>query len=231
MRRAATVILVLIVVLVVGGVVLDRLMVARTEDELLATAREHVELADDADVVIDGFPFLTQVLAGRLAEVRGESTALVTEGMELRDVRVTARGVQPEEPYRAETVEINAEVPVATLRSALADAVDLPGDPLSLDVADGVMQLGVDVAGLELTALVDPVVVGGAVALELGEVMVAGASVPRPVVDALADQLGDVRLEIPGLPDGLVPTRLAVGADGLEVRLAGTDVELGAWMG
>ncbi|PYF99050.1 Protein of unknown function [Georgenia satyanarayanai] len=231
MRRLASVVLVLLVVLAVVGTVVDRVAVARTEDRLLAEAREQLELAPDADVEIDGFPFLTQVVAGRLAEVRGTTPTLLLEGFELHDVRVALRGVAPEAPYPAETVEINAEVPAATLQSALRDAADLPGDPLRVDVADGLVQLGVEVAGLDLAVVLDPVLVDGAIGLELGEVSVGGGSVPQDLVDVVGGLLGDVRIDIPGLPEGLVPTRLEVGRDAVELRLQGSDVELGEWVG
>lgn len=231
MRRLASVVLVLLVVLAVAGTVVDRVAVARTEDQLLAEARQQLEIAQDAEIEIDGFPFLTQVVAGRLAEVRGTTSTLLLEGFELHDVRVALRGVAPEEPYPAETVEINAEVPAATLQSALAGAVDVPGDPLRVDVADGLVQLGVEVAGLDLAVVLDPVLVDGAIALELGEVSVGGGTVPRRFVSVVEDLLGDVRVEVPGLPEGLVPTRLEVGRDAVELRLEGSDVELGEWVG
>lgn len=231
MRRLASVVLVLLVVLAVAGTVVDRVAVARTEDQLLAEARQQLEIAQDAEIEIDGFPFLTQVVAGRLAEVRGTTSTLLLEGFELHDVRVALRGVAPEEPYPAETVEINAEVPAATLQSALAGAVDVPGDPLRVDVADGLVQLGVEVAGLDLAVVLDPVLVDGAIALELGEISVGGGTVPRRFVSVVEDLIGDVRVEIPGLPEGLVPTRLEVGRDAVELRLQGSDVELGEWVG
>lgn len=230
MRRLASVLLVLLVVLAVAGTVVDRVAVARTEDQLLAEARQQLELAEDADVEIDGFPFLTQVVAGELAEVRATSSALVLEGFELRDVRVALRRVAPEEPYPAETVEINAVVPVETLGLVLARELGLETPP-SLEVVGDRMQVDVEVAGVGLAVLVAPVLVDGAITLELGEVSVGGASIPDVVVDALGERLRDVRVEVPGLPEGLVPTRLAVGRDAVELRLEGSDVELGAWVG
>ena len=58
------------------------------------------------------------------------------------------------------------------------------------------------------------------------EVLLGESEAPSWLVDGLDDLLSDVRLEIPGLPDGLRPTRLAVTEDALQVRLEGTDVEL-----
>lgn len=234
MRRLATVILVLLVVLAAGGAVADRVIVSRTEDRLLAEARDQLELADDAEVEIDGFPFLTQVLADRLSEVRATSSTLVLDGLELRDVRAAARGVTPDEPYPAETVEINAQIPVATLRTVLGRELGMQTPP-ALEVVDGRLRFGVEVADLGpsfgLSIQVDPELTDGGIVLRLGEVEVGGTSVPAELVGVLDDLLSDVPLEIPGLPEGLEPTRLSVGDDGVDVRLEGTDVELGAWVG
>lgn len=231
MRRAATAVLVLLAVLAVVGVVVDRVAVARTEARLLAEAQEQLELADGTEVVIDGFPFLTQVAAGRLAEVRGTAPTAVVDGLELHDVRVAARGVTPEEPYTAEAVEINAGVPVESLRDAVGEVAGMPGDLLDLELLDGRLQLGLDVAGLDLQVLLEPTLADGAITLEVGAVEVAGASVPDEVRSLLDELLGDVPLNVPGLPEGLEPTRLSVEEDGLQVRLEGADVELGSWVG
>lgn len=230
MRRLAVVLLVLAVVLVAGGAVADRVVHARVEEELAAQVRERVDVEGGPEVVVDGFPFLTQVLAGRLSEIRGRAPSLVADGLELQDVRVAARGVTPREPYRAETVEINADIPVSTLRDAFGQG-GLPGLPLQVEVADGLLQVGIDAGGLELDARVEPVIVDGAVGLRLEDISVGTADVPQEVIDLLEGALRDVRLEIPGLSDGLEPTRLAVGRDGLELRLEGRDVELGSWIG
>ena len=226
MRRLATLVLVLAVLLGAGAVVVDRWMVSRVEEDLLARAGEHMELAPQSEVTVDGFPFLTQVLAGRLAEVRGTAPSLTVEGFTLEDVRVAGRGIAPSEPYPAENLEINAEVPIGTLRTAVAGAVDVPGADLGLDIIDGRVRLSLLVAGVELVVGLEPTVVEDEVALRLGEVLLGESEAPGWLVDGLDDLLSDVRLEIPGLPDGLRPTRLAVTDDALQVRLEGTDVEL-----
>lgn len=230
MRRLATLVLVLAVLLGAGAVVVDRWMVSRVEDDLLARAGEHMELAPQSEVTVDGFPFLTQVLAGRLAEVRGTAPSLTAEGFTLEDVRVAARGVQPGEPYAAETVEINAEVPIGTLRTAMDQAIDVPGAEVGLDVTDGLLRLALTVAGVELAVGMEPTIAGDEVALRLGEILVGESQAPDWLVDGLDELLSDVRLDIPGLPEGLVPTRLAVTDDALQVRLEGVDVELAAWI-
>ncbi len=229
MRRLATLVLVLLVLLAVGGTVADRLLVARAEERLLTLAREQVELADDAEGVIDGFPFLTQVLAERLAEVRGTTSVLVADGRELRDARVTARGVSPEEPYRAETVEINVTLPAATLEAGMNGSGYVPGNPVRLETAEDVLQLSVSVAGFELSVLLEPVLRGEEIGLEVREVMTGTTSLPQDVTARLNEGVEQLRVPLPDLPEGLAPTRIAVESDGLHVRLEGADIELGHW--
>src|SRR5690606_16262641 len=231
MRRVATAILVLLAVLAVGGAVVDRLMVRHAQERLLTLAEERVDLDEDAVVVIDGFPFLTQVAAGRLAEVRGTTRALVVDGWELQQVRVTARGVQPEEPYRAETVEINVTVPAGTLQTAMNDALPLPGSPLRVETREDALPRSVPVVGFELTALLEPDVRDGGIGVEVEAVTAGSAALPNDVTARLEELVGGLQIRLPQLPDGLAPTRLAVENDGLHVRLEGHDVELDSWSG
>ena len=226
MRRVATLVLVLAVLLGAGAVVVDRTMASRLEEDLLARAGERMELAPGSEVTVDGFPFLTQVLAGRLAEVRGAAPSLTVEGFTLEDVRVSGRGIEPSEPYLTENVEINAEVPIGTLRTAVDQALDVPGAQVGLDIVDRLLQLSLTVAGVELAVGLEPTIAGEAIALRLGDILLGETQAPAWLVDGLGDLLSDVRIDIPGLPEGLAPTRLAVVEDALQVRLEGADVEL-----
>lgn len=227
MRRLATFALVLLLVLGTAGAVTDRVVHARAESQVLGALAEHVALAPGADVEIDGFPFLTQVRAGRLAEVRGSAPEIALDGLALTDVRVAARGVSPEAPYRAETVEINADVPLRTLRSVLAAEVPLLERVLEVTVVDGRLRLSTSVAGLALAVGLEPVVLDGRIGFEVGEA-VAGDDLAADdhLLEPLNAALGAVRLDIPALPEGLSPTRLSVVEDGLRLRLEGTEVAL-----
>jgi hypothetical protein len=227
MRRLAVVVLVLAVVLVAGGAVLDRIMHGRAEDALAAEVVDRVEVDGAYDVVIDGFPFLTQVLAGSLAEVRGEAQAVVVEGVPLRDVRVAVRDVTTSEPHVAQTVEVNATVPLATVEAALAEAT--PGGGIDVGAREGELVLGTEVLGLDVTLRVRPAAAGAEVALELTEVSIGGATVAAEDLPApLADLLDEWRLAVPGLPDDIELTRLEVLDDGVRVRAEGADVDLSA---
>lgn len=227
MRRLATLTLVLLVVLGVVGVVADRVVHARAESQVLGAVSEHVALAPGADIEIDGFPFLTQVRAGRLAEVRGSAPEIALDGVVLTAVRAAARGVSPEAPYLAETVELNADVPLRTLRSILARELPLLDGAVEVDVVDERLRLTTRIGGFDLAVGLEPTLRDGRIGFAVDEVLadddvVLGGRLLAPLNDALAG----LSLDIPALPEGLAPTRLDVVDDGLRLRLEGTDVAL-----
>ncbi|MEE6271876.1 LmeA family phospholipid-binding protein [Georgenia wangjunii] len=225
MRRLAAVVLVLALVVLAGGAVVDRLVHARTEEDLAAAIGEEVEVDGAMDVTIDGFPFLTQVLAGSLAEVRGTADGVLVEGLRLEDVRVAARGVDTSEPHVSDTVELNATVPLATLRAALEEAA--PGSGLRLDLDGERVRLGIDVLGTAIAVGAEPVAAGAAVELELAEIAVGGRSVGADELPSVvSDLFAGLSLPVPGLPEGLALTRVDVIEGGVRVRAEGEDVSL-----
>lgn len=225
MRRFAVVVLVLAVLVVAGAAVLDRILHARAEEAIAAQVREEVEVQGASDVVVDGFPFLTQVLAGSLAEVRGTADGIVVEGVPLEDVRVAVRSVTTTEPYVAQTAEINLTVPLETVRAALTEALD--GQAVEAGGEGGELVLTTEVLGAPIGIQVRPVAAGSEVALELTEVSLGGLTVPaEDLPGPLQDLLAQWRLPVPGLPEGLELTRLEVVDDGVRVRAEGEDVDL-----
>lgn len=225
MRRLSAVVLVLALVVLAGGAVVDRLVHARTEESIAAAIGAEVDVDGAMDVTIDGFPFLTQVLAGSLAEVRGTATGVVVEGVRLEDVRVTARGVDTTEPHPADTVELNATVPLATLRAGLEEAA--PGSGLRLDLTGELVELSIEVLGAEIAVGAAPVAAGTAVDLELAEISVGGRSVGADELPGVvSDLFADLSLPVPGLPEGLVLTRVDVIEGGVRIRAEGEDVSL-----
>lgn len=223
MRRLAVVLLVILALLGGGALAADRLLHARAESELLGTVAEQVALAPGAEVEIDGFPFLTQVAAGRLAEVRGRAEEASFDGVSLTDVRVAVRGVSPREPYRAETVEINADVPVETLTAVFRQELPVLERAIEIDTVPDGLLLSTEIAGVELAVGLQPVLDDGEIGFRLGE-LVVGRSASQEVLDVLDQALDRLRFEVPGLPDGLAVTRLAVTDEGVRFRLEGTDI-------
>lgn len=227
MRRLATLALVLLVVLGAAGVVADRVFHARAQSEVLGAISEHVALAPGADIEIDGFPFLTQVRAGRLAEVRGSAPEIALDGVVLTAVRAAARGVSPEAPFQAETVELNADVPVRTVRAVLVRELPLLDGVIEIDVVDSRLRLTTTIGGFDLAVGLEPTLLDGRIGFVVGEVLADDDVVLEGgLLGPLNDALAGVRFDIPALPEGLAPTRLGVIDEGLRVRLEGTDVVL-----
>lgn len=232
MRRGLAVVLVVALVGLGLLAVADR--VVHTQAEARATASlatAGIDLSDDAQITLGGFPFLTQLLRGTLTEASLEAGGATIEGMDLVDVEATAEGITTAAPYTATSLELSATAPTATLTQAVA-ASQL-GD-LGFDVEigiedDAVVASTTVLGGLPARVTMVPVPAGRAIGLGLESVSVAGFTVsaedlPRVLRDALA------RIQVPleELPEGLEVTDVVVVADGLRITASGTDVVLEA---
>jgi hypothetical protein len=88
-----------LVALVLVLVVVDRVTVRVAESTAVRSMEQgDVELTD-ANLDIQGFPFLTQVAAGELGHVTGTATAATFGGYTVTDVRIDARDVSTTDPY------------------------------------------------------------------------------------------------------------------------------------
>src|SRR5215475_11288913 len=100
-RRATTVLLILLLVLVALAVVADRVAAYAASRTIADQAQQqlvaqHVRTPDKPTVSVDGFPFLTQVLAGKYKQVVIHSTHLTSSdlpGVVLDRLDVTATGI------------------------------------------------------------------------------------------------------------------------------------------
>lgn len=230
MRRAVVGLILLVLVLGAVAVAIDRVALARAEHEVVeqVAAAPGLTVTADARVTIAGFPFLTQVWSGRLADVALEADGVTVDALDLADVTATARGVTTAEPLTADRLEVAATVPTATLTAAV-DRTPL-GD-LGFDVAivieDGRLVAETDLLGLPVRIGMIPEPAGREIAVGLETFAIAGLTVsstdlPRTLRDALAD----VTVPLDELPAGLAATGVAVVADGLRITLAGNDVSL-----
>ena len=226
--RALLAVLVLLLGLAVG---LDRLAVGWAEDRVAEQVAADGGLAGPPEVDIRGFPFLTQVAAGRYDDVRVALTAAELGQPEGTRADLTLRGVRiPPSALLSGSV---AEVPVdrldgtVTLSYTLLAAQLGPGTTLQAE-GDG-LRIGrtVDVLGQEL-----PVTAAGAVRLEGDELVVdvdeaagAGVDIPGFLVERVSDLL-DLRYIIPALPFGLRLTSVTPADDGVRVGLEAVDTVL-----
>lgn len=219
--------------LVIGVIVLIALLVAAdrignviAEHTVAKTVQDSQHLEHQPDVDIAGFPFLTQLAAGKFGKVTLRDHD-VTAGsgrraLHLSQVTVVLRDVRVARDFSSATAghtTANAVASYADLSSALGVTVSYAGNGRVRARASTSVQ-GQTVSGA-VTAR--PVVRSGALAFGSARVSVAGAQLPSPVSQALANVFG-APLSFAGLPYGLSVRSVSAGADGLDLVLGGRNL-------
>jgi hypothetical protein len=222
------VVLVVLVGLLAAG---DRLAAGVAEHRVGEQIATKGGLSGTPDVDIEGFPFLTQAVAGRYDEVRIALTAEQLGQPEGTDADIALHGV--EVPLSAVLSGSVTEVPVeridgtATLSYELL-AAQLGGDTTVERDGDGLrVSRTVELLGQSFA-----VSAAGTVTLQGDELVVdveqaegAGVEIPDVLVDQASDLL-DLRYAVPPLPFGLQLTGVAPGADGVDVAVEASDTVL-----
>ncbi|WP_413753091.1 DUF2993 domain-containing protein [Streptomyces sp. R-74717] len=226
--RALRILLVIVVVL--GGifVAVDRVAVYFAESEVEGRVQVTGATIGSTDVSIKGFPFLTQVAGGRLDEVDVKITGIETDanGRRIRISRMNAalHEVKLADGYSSATAARatgTAVISYEDLTKAASDGVvveyggngkvkvtgtvDILGSPLSRSV-------------LSTVTLVD----GHTIKVHADKVPGEGI----PGLEGLVREKTDFEREVGGLPSGLKLQRIQPTADGLEISVTGTDVQL-----
>lgn len=226
--RALRILLVIVVVL--GGifVVVDRVAVYFAESE--AEGRVHVTGATigSTDVSIKGFPFLTQLAGSQLDEVDVEITGIETDANGHR-IRISKMNAALHE------VKLADGYSSATAARATGSAV-ISYEDLTKAAGDGVVvEYGgngkvkvtgtVDILGrpLSRSVLSTVTLVDGHV-LKVHADKVPGEGIPG--LEGLVRRRTDFEREVGGLPSGLKLQKIQPTADGLEISVTGTDVQL-----
>ncbi|MDT0274790.1 LmeA family phospholipid-binding protein [Blastococcus goldschmidtiae] len=225
----------LVVVLLLGGLGLlaDRVAVGIAEDRIAQQLAGTGGVVGTPEVDITGFPFLTQVLAGRYDDVR---VAFDAEGLaqpEGTRASVSLQGVQV--PLSAVLAGSVTEVPV----DRIDGAATLSYDRLAAEIGAGTT-LAPEGNGLRIDRTIEllgrtlPVSAAGTVVLQDGQLVIdvdrargAGVEIPAPLVDRVSDLL-DLRYTVPDLPFGLQLTGVTPATDGVRVRVEATDSVLTA---
>ena len=217
--RVVVAVVVALVVLVGGAFVADGVARGSTEQRIAGDVQAQLPgLGTPPEVTIGGFPFLTQVLAGRLDDVRLTAPTLVVEGLRLEDVDVRLTGVSTAVPTTAEHAAMTATASLASIE----DVLDAPVD---LAIEDGHLVTSVKLLGLlELEAVLVPRPEGRSITVDIESVAVEGRTISvSDLPDVVTDQLN--RLSIPvGLPEGMELTAVELTADGALLQAEGDDI-------
>lgn len=234
MRRAGIVLVATLVVLLGVALVVDRVAVGATARGIAADVGSGpVRLSDDAEVRINGFPYLTQLLAGRLQEITLTADGAVLDGLEVTDVDGVARGVGTSAPYNAEFARLTVTFPQETIVQALRRSA-LAERGLELDVRMAGLDVVVSTTFLSLPveATLRPSPAGRAIALDVRSVNLAGLTVSaEDMPPRLRRTLEDLTIPLDPLPEGLDVVDIRVLVDGIRVTARGADLDLGSLTG
>jgi len=233
-RRGRGLAALLVVLLILAGlaVVADRVIVGQVEQGVT----DSIETSIDARAVttdIEGFPFLTQILGGEIRRIDLTAASAVLEDVPFSDVDAVITELPFDLATRAlgaaGTVTASGTLATADLQTLLErELTDLPDVTLATRDGSVVASTGL-VGGLTLDVTLLPRAADGQIAVDVGTLTVAGFDVPITDLPAgLAARLTDLRIEVPGLPDGLAISQLDVIDAGVRVTVAGTGVDLTA---
>ncbi|MET8557709.1 DUF2993 domain-containing protein [Streptomyces sp. NPDC004959] len=238
--RLLRIVVVLVVLLGGGGLVADRWTHHRAEEEAARRVEER-QGVEHAAVDIQGFPFLTQAVSGRMerVDVRLDGYRARTEQGRVRVARVDAalRGVRFDDDYERARVDKAS----GSARIAYRDLVKSLGDE-EISVASGV--------SAKIASLKD----GGEGRIAVGiEGSVLGHALPGTFTVLCtvsvkdgdrfvlhADSLPDLGIPLPGkagrgldieqkaddLPEGVRLDSVRAASDGMRLRFSGKDLDL-----
>lgn len=225
--RAVAVVVSTLVVLGAGVVVADRVVAATAERRAAEAVEANLDVSGTPVIEIDGFPFLTQVLAGSLTNVTGSVDGVTLDGgLTITDVSFDAQGVSTSEPYTVSAGSVTGTLPTATLEQAVAEQTEL--DVTATVEGDALVAAGT-VLGVDLSAALTPRVDDGRLLVDVGRMSLGGLTITvDDLPDRVASRLEGLEVPVSGLPEGLTLTSVEVVPDGARVTATGSDVVLAA---
>ncbi|MGZ4570649.1 MAG: LmeA family phospholipid-binding protein [Blastococcus sp.] len=224
--------LLVVLVLLLGlGVVADRVAVNYAEGKVATQLADKGRLHGTPSVVISGFPFLTQAMAGSYDDVRISLTASelgqpagTKAAVDLHGVQVPLSEVLSGSVRKVPVGRIDgtATLSYALLSSKLGPSTRLTREGNGLRVTRTVELLGQQVP---LTAVGKVTLEGNDLVVHVSRAAGAGVNVPAFLLDRAAGLL-DLRYTVPPLPFGLKLTSVTPAAGGVDVRVEASDAVL-----
>lgn len=226
--------IVLIVLVILGGlfVAADRIAVSVVQGK----AAERVQATENLDhkpkVSIEGFPFLTQLLSGKLDDVKVKARDINAADGDGTTVRVQSfdadlRGVKFSDSFTravADTADGVVFISYADLTRAAPHGVTVSAAP---PAANGNARVKLSAT---LPDLGDAVSIYSEVAAKGDTVSVKAESLPRAVTAlGLEDEVRksiDFERQLGDLPRGIALQKVTGTPDGISIRVGGQNVEL-----
>jgi len=200
-----------------GAVVVDRAAVSTAQGEVVRELRRNFDgVVGEPAVTIEGFPFLTQVLAGTLTDVTARVDGVTVDGA----------GVSTSQPYTVHQAVLSATLPSAALEQLIASKANLD---VALRLDGNRLVAATTLLGLDVTATVVPRAQDGRIRVDIADVTLGG--LPIGVGDlpgAVAARLRNLTIPFDGLPAGMRLAGVVVRDGGVRITAAGTDVALSA---
>jgi DUF2993 family protein len=238
----------LTVAVLLGGlfVIADRLAVGFAEDEVADRLRTSEDLPTTPDVSIDGFPFLTQLAAGQLDDVKvgikdyDAPTGTSGQNIRIDNLNAQMRDVEFTGDYSSATAATATGSATITYAELLKAAKSTQPGPVTVvpgvtakvvglsDGGDGKIKVAVEatVLGKELPR---PVSVLSTVTVAGDTVKVKAESLPNLGI-ALADgrmrAVTDFEQKIDGLPGGIKLDSVEAAKTGVDITVKGSNVRL-----
>ncbi|MDQ0933658.1 LmeA family phospholipid-binding protein [Streptomyces turgidiscabies] len=239
----------LTVAVLLGGlfVIADRVAVGFAEDEVADRLRTSEDLPTTPDVSINGFPFLTQVAAGELDDVKvgikdyDAPTGTAGQNIRIDNLNARMRDVEFTGDYSSATAATatgSATITYAELLKAAkattgsGPVVVVPGVTATVvglsDGGDGKIKVAVEATVLG-KQLPKPVSVLSMVTVVGDTVKVKAESLPNLGI-ALADgrmrAVTDFEQKIDGLPGGIKLDSVEAAKTGVDITVKGSNVSL-----
>ena len=163
-----------LVVLVLVLVAVDRVTVRIAEGTAVRSMEQgDVELTD-ANLDIQGFPFLTQVAAGELGHVTGSAATATFGGYTVSDLHLDAQGVATSDPYVMESGTATGLLAPSSLDAVVSEAA---GEPVSFSTDGDLLVASMEVLGVPLSAKLTPRVDGNMIAVDVSALSLGPATI------------------------------------------------------
>jgi hypothetical protein len=219
-KRWPIITLVTLIVLLGLAVAGDRIAAAAAENNM-ADQIQQSGFPVKPHVTIEGFPFLTQLLAHDFKTVV-ISASDVTEGpLEIASMNATLSGMHINGSYSGATIDTINGTALITF-PALASAGGIPsGITLSADASsNNEIKANVNLAGIFSTSVVAQVTRVGAKKINVQ--VVSAGDVPTSALGNLAD----FTISVPELPAGVSIQSVSITQQGMVVTITGHDTTL-----
>jgi hypothetical protein len=249
-RRWGRILAVLALIVIVLLVILDRVGVVVAEDTVAKQARaqlasEDVTTSGNPSVTINGFPFLTQVLAGHYDKINIVVPDPTSKGVRLDSLNVTATGVNaPTGTVISGNGQVKADRVVGTAQIAWAafeQMIDLSGvkqygiEPSTLKINgtdDGAITMSAPVTllGQSFTAIATGTVTlsDDLLHVKITQIKASGGALEPVVASALQSLVAQLTFDVrvPELPYHLKLQKITTTAGGVNISASAVNVTL-----